>query len=131
MPSGYALCDGSLVTDSESPFFGFQTPDLRNRFVRGTTWLNEMRTTGGSDTANGSHDHDMAHTHRGWTTQPFNAPCKWVLKNPIGILEEGALCNHTHDVWTDGGTKQRTGASSVTIPTVPRFMRLLKIVRIK
>lgn len=53
LPDGWAECDGSAVSDTDSPYNGQNLPDLNSgtqRFLRGST---TSGTTGGSD----------AHTH--------------------------------------------------------------------
>jgi hypothetical protein len=63
LPYGYAVADGSVVTDPDSPLNGITLPNLINKFVRGrpAEAVTEMFTTGGGD----SHTHtaDTRHTH--------------------------------------------------------------------
>ncbi len=69
VPEGYVICDGSTVTDPESPYDGVALPDLIDNFVRGVT---DTALIG--ETFDGNHDHvfdppqvtsseDGAHTH--------------------------------------------------------------------
>ncbi len=52
IPTGFQLCDGSAIVDSESPFNGFNTPPLNGttdntkRFLRGSS--NTVGASGGS-----------------------------------------------------------------------------------
>ena len=57
IPEGYAIADGSTVTDPDSPLFGETLPDLSDRFVKGVTSTSGIGTTGGSST----------HSHAGIT----------------------------------------------------------------
>ncbi|MEM7798394.1 MAG: hypothetical protein AAF633_04310, partial [Chloroflexota bacterium] len=50
IPDGYMVCDGSEVTDPESPYLGANTPDLRGQMVRGATADGEELTSGGAST---------------------------------------------------------------------------------
>jgi len=58
LPAGWLECDGSVISDAESPINGQTLPDLNgdNRFLRGNT----MSATTGGDT----------HTHTGTTGYP-------------------------------------------------------------
>lgn len=64
LPSGeWAIADGSMVTDSASPYNGKTLPDLRNRFVMGVTAAN-IGQMGGANTLNLAHQHLVdSHAH--------------------------------------------------------------------
>jgi len=66
VPEGYMICDGSTVTDPQSPLNGKTLPNLTDRFVRGVTDVNQIGTTGGA----ASHNHSINHDHaaQGFTT---------------------------------------------------------------
>lgn len=51
LPDGFMICDGTLVSDPESPLNGFQLPDLNQRFIYGTTNLAEIGAVGGTAAA--------------------------------------------------------------------------------
>jgi len=74
LPSNYAYCDGSVVTDTDSPLLGMTLPDLSNRYMVG--YGSEAGTDIGTATfdaaavgtpfheANLQHDHTVPpHTH--------------------------------------------------------------------
>ena len=42
VPGGYAICDGALITDVESPLNGTFLPDLIDNFVKGVTDVNAI-----------------------------------------------------------------------------------------
>lgn len=54
VPSGFQSCDGSAITDAESPFLGFSTPALNGtvntnkRFLRGTSNTATVGNTSGA-----------------------------------------------------------------------------------
>jgi hypothetical protein len=48
LPQGFALCDGSIVTDAASPFNGKATPNLISRFILGTSAVATPPASGGS-----------------------------------------------------------------------------------
>ena len=57
IPSGWALCDGSVVN-------GLQTPDLRNRFIVGAGSGYTVDQTGGSaDATLVEHTHNLLYNH--------------------------------------------------------------------
>jgi len=61
VPSGFAICDGSVVNDAASPLNGKTLPNLANRFIMGVTNVNNIGTSGGSDTH--GHTVDINHDH--------------------------------------------------------------------
>jgi hypothetical protein len=72
LPPNWRICDGSVVTDTASPFNGRHLPDLRARFLLGATDSTQIGLVGGSTTSvvagsattiNGSHSHEMSHSH--------------------------------------------------------------------
>lgn len=64
VPDGYAICDGSAVSDPSSPFLGQTLPDLVDRVAMGVATVGATGTTGGSNTVDTSHAHSAAaHTH--------------------------------------------------------------------
>ncbi len=116
VPDGYEIADGSPVADPVSPFVGLPTPDLRDRFVRGAASVAAIGTTGGQDTA------DLKHTHSGTTGAGSSS---WlILQNPIGPVLNAARNTHTHSFTTNS-------ALNTPVSIVPRYVGLLKIVRVK
>ncbi len=55
LPDGYVLCDGSLITDPESPFNGLTIPNLLDGFVKGVT---DTSLIGTEETGIHSHNFD-------------------------------------------------------------------------
>lgn len=45
LPEGYALCNGALVDDIASPFYGTLLPNLMDNFIKGVTDVNSIGTT--------------------------------------------------------------------------------------
>ncbi|MEE2830325.1 MAG: hypothetical protein VX498_14140 [Myxococcota bacterium] len=67
LPEGYAVCDGSVIDDPQSPWLGETLPDLLGRVALGIE-LPELGQIGGSsihehENPVGSHVHDMDHAH--------------------------------------------------------------------
>ena len=98
-------CDGSVISDADSPLDGETLPDLLDpqSFLRGNT---TSGGTGGSDT----HDHDFSGTTGGsgyYTT----------LTGPIGV----ARGNHTHNY---SGTTE-------TASSLPVYFEVVWVMRIK
>jgi hypothetical protein len=58
IPPNFAYCDGSTVTDQDSPFYNTTTPDLRNLFPLGSGYGISPGQTGG----------DMAFNVAGWNS---------------------------------------------------------------
>jgi hypothetical protein len=74
VPSGWAICDGTSGT-----------PDLRNRFIKGSSIDGDQGTTGGA--AQGTTSSNGSHTHAGMTVNGT-------------VLTEAQLPTHTHGVGT-------------------------------
>lgn len=118
VPSGYALCDGSRVTDSSSPFYNANVPNFNSRFALGTTNRASFGATGGSDTHVHSIGSDGSHFHTqnggdisGDAGRPWHAAERGFATSTAGL--------HSH-----GGS---TGSTS----TYPPYVQVLKIIRIK
>jgi hypothetical protein len=60
---GWAIADGSVVSDPGSPLYGQPLPDLTGRFIMGVT-PDSIGQMGGSNTLDLSHSHQVnSHTH--------------------------------------------------------------------
>ena len=55
IPEGYAICDGSTVSDPSSPFNGIQLPNLIDGYVKGVTDPGDIGTT-----EEEGHQHDIS-----------------------------------------------------------------------
>lgn len=106
LPDGWVECDGSTISDADSPYDGVTIPDLNgdNRFLRGSS---TSGTTGGSET----------HTHTGTTSQVDSNPGAGD-GNASTTFYRGTL-PHSHTFTTD---------SSSTLPT---YYEVVWIIRIK
>ncbi|MEM7113946.1 MAG: hypothetical protein AAF614_16040 [Chloroflexota bacterium] len=142
LPAGYALCDGSVVE-------GVQLPDLNGRFTYGTTDLNAVGTSGGSEThthtlsvPEHTHTYDISHDHAQFTTVTDQIPPAayfgFAAGNEPGASEAAAYW-HQHNVLVDvpaysespritenvQGDDFESHASS----SLPPYVQLLKICR--
>lgn len=61
VPDGCAICDGTMLDDTASPFHGELLPDLRCKFVRGAPDPASIGSTTGWD--NHSHTTNISHNH--------------------------------------------------------------------
>ena len=60
LPPSWMLCDGSPVTDPESPMVGESVPNLKGRFVRGAINHSELGGEGGlEEHSQGYHKHGV------------------------------------------------------------------------
>ncbi len=66
IPEGYAICDGSTINDSRSPWDGKALPSLSQKFVRGEVQLANIGSSGGSSTH--THTTSIDHDHASATT---------------------------------------------------------------
>ncbi len=125
LPAGFAIADGSLVTDAASPFNGQNLPNLLNRFVRGVTVVGAIGTQGGtlnhthigSASNTGAHSHTAgigsagSHTH---TTSSTGSHSHGNTGGPIGTrsvlggFSSAASTTHTHNTFSAGTHSHNT-----------------------
>ncbi len=131
VPEGFAIADGSAVTDAESPFFGLSTPDLSGRFVKGVTTTGAIGALGGSATVDLSHDHTHNHTHSGATNSSINGPFWYVPPSPVTPWRSSQV-NHNHSFTTNflNNSSTQNGLTS-PVAIEPPYFGLLKLMRIK
>lgn len=82
----WQFCDGSAVTNPNSPLFGQNIPDLRQKFLKGSTTIG---TLGGSDTVN------LAHSHGGATGATFDGEDSF---DSDGDSAQGGPSFHNHPI---------------------------------
>lgn len=120
-PDGYEICDGSEIT--QGVLAGQRTPNLQFMFIRGVTTTDQIGRTGGSATAplpeatgscyNGGDDpgnerYRVRDDNNGWGSDNHLA-----VDSTSSTLEG----QHRHEL---GGT----------VPTLPPYYSLLKLIRI-
>ena len=130
VPEGFAIADGSVVTDPGSPFVGNATPDLSDRFVKGVVSPAAIGTTGGSSTADLSHTHSHPHTHSGTTDSAQSQPWWYVSQiiSPLQCSQRG----HRHTFTTGNPNNSNTqSALDTPVSIEPQYIGLLKLMRIK
>ena len=127
VPEGFAIMDGSPISDPQSPFAGLATLDLRDRFVRGAASTAQIGTSGGSATVDLTHAHAMPHTHAGQTGPPDTTGANYAVGGPLRAAHE----SHGHAVTTQGPSTPDTAHGLGVVSTEPPYVGLLKIIRIK
>jgi hypothetical protein len=117
-PAGYQICDGSSVTDPESPFFGKKVPDLTDKFTMGVP-PSRLSEVGGVNTivTSGGHTHTFGGRTEGGGGQ-----------GPRGGGDR-SLSENTHTHAFSGGTSE-SGAHSHG-DNRPAFLGVLKLIRVK
>jgi type 1 fimbria pilin len=156
----WAIADGSVVDDPESPYYGKQLPDLTDRFIIGVV-ADNIGQTGGSNTLNlshrhtvDSHTHSMSHSHGSGTLRANVA----VEHDRVYVKHYGSGFNATHANYTnathsnthltdhsadvEGSTASWSGTTGASQPSTnlqlsnttdnrPQYVGLLFLVRIK
>lgn len=139
--AGFQLCNGSTITDPESPLVGTKTPDLRGVYVRGAVSYDQIGATGGSATHThaytlGDHNHRLDHTHKvsGYTTSVIGTAGQNIAGSSVSTDHH----MHVINVTSGNASPNTTGAASQTkpettdpAPNQPPFMMLIKAMRIK
>ncbi|MBX5484123.1 MAG: hypothetical protein IRZ16_20040 [Myxococcaceae bacterium] len=142
-PEGFQICDGSTVTDPDSPLQGTRVPDLRGLFVRGVVSFEEIGTTGGSvdhahDVPLQSHTHTIDHQH---PIQAIFHPTSQTSGTDLGG-HSLAVAGHVHSLrdgeLTPGPTTHdsqpwagQSGVQTSKAGDLPPHVVMLKIMRIK
>lgn len=122
-PSGYQICDGSVINNPDSPLNGQNVPDLSDRFVLGVVHASGIGTTGGQNYANFSGVTDSGYAGG---SDPGRAPY-YVKKD----LDKWGNDYHfvVHDGHSDREGQHRHGFSG-GVSTMPPYYGLLKLMRI-
>lgn len=106
----WQLCDGSVVSNANSPLNGQTLPDLRNKFIRHPQAGDILFSTAGQDTVNLSHSH-------GGSTGSASDRNDFQLDNGGEVMEAG---DHSHSI----------GSAIGVVSTVPSYLELQCYVRI-
>ena len=138
---GFQLCNGSTITDPESPLVGTKTPDLRGIYVRGVVSYDQIGATGGATSHThgytlGDHTHPLSHTHvvSGYTTEVLGKAGDNIAGSSVSTED------HVHTITTTSSTPSpaSTGPATQAKPAVtdsalnqPPFMTLIRAMRIK
>jgi hypothetical protein len=101
VPEGFAVCDGSMVSDPDSPLDGTVLPDLRERVILGVP-LDRSGETAGTPGTVWSTDAAGAHAHT-WVTR---AGLSWISGDGRTII-----------TWGDGFGTDGTGHYAVATAT--------------
>ena len=99
IPSGWALCDGTL-------YGSVRTPDLRNRFVIGAGSTYSPDVTGGSSTVTLTTSNLPSHSHTGTTSNVADHTHSVSIASAGGHTHTHSLSaagGHNHTGTTDGG----------------------------
>jgi len=156
IPLNFLMCDGSVVDDSASPYNGIRLPDLRSKFTRGVVHPSDIGRLGGRDKQSyrGSVDEGGSHQHSfndhgsrtltisnggdnpGRPEYSIQDEDRWGTKEHIVVAGDGYWSersgNHRHDLpRTDEEGRHSHTFNIVEMDTVPSYVGLLKIMRIK
>jgi len=133
VPFGFVVADGAPVSDPLSPMFGIVTPDCRNKFVRGhATMPTTGFTSGGADTFGlPAHNHTLslaANIKINDLIPFFNVD----IEDPDLAFDAfppsgGATRTYNLNVTTNSISNN----GGATVNTVPAYVGLNKIIRIK
>jgi hypothetical protein len=137
----WAIVDGSVVTDSDSPLYNQTLPDLTNRFIMGVT-TTDIGQTGGTNALDLTHSHSMpAHQHNVngttgeihgmWDGGYHNAESE-PYRYAINTYKNTWYTRHNHSLniktssWS-GNTNEK----SLTTDNRPEYVGLIFLIRIK
>jgi hypothetical protein len=140
LPANFVVCDGSVISDPQSPFNGQNAPNLVQKFILGVTSPSSIGQTGGSTTTDLSVSVPLPALTGGI---PSSAPPSSINQNAGLIVRGNPTTGYRYDLtnqgtgpnlWNDGQHVHSmgqivTGAGSASI--MPPYFCLLKILRIK
>ena len=112
--NGWWICDGRSVSDPASPLNGKLTPNLVDKFIRGSKDPNK---TGGADSYAIPAQTIESHTF-GFGPPVINQDPRVVVSNAQGWATGSSI--HSQGTW-----------SAVTVPTVPIFYSVIYLVHVK
>jgi hypothetical protein len=128
LPPDFVVCDGSAISDKDSPFNGKNAPNLTNQFVLGAGGSVAVNQQGGNTTFN----------VQGWAsgaiaTGPTTASTSQDNVQNILIVRNGVNSTYRYDLttdddpWNDGNHHHNV---AFTVPP-PGWVALTYIMRIK
>jgi hypothetical protein len=135
-PANFVICDGRLISDPASPFNGQNTPNLVKSFIYGVNNFQDIGKSGGSSTANVS----ITSQFSGQTSAITNSVPSSANTGAATIIRNNPSNSYRFSMagdnvgWNDGQHVHNFSGSSLgsaSITTIPPFVCLLKIVRIK
>lgn len=144
LPSSWQMCDGQMVTDPASPYFGQTLPDLNGegRYLRGGVFSGVLQddatATNGlsvSIATAGSHTHSMgsagAHSHTRTNVGGIGGTRGFASAgSQSGVTGTSTAGNHTHSIGSAGNHSHTTMLDGDT-ETRPVTMSVVWILRIK
>lgn len=142
LPPGWATCDGQMITDPDSPYFGQSVPDLNGegRYLRGgllsgmmqddATAVNGLNVTVNSA---GTHSHTMGsagtHTHSRTDVGGIGGTRGFAAAgNQSGSTSTSAAGAHTHGI-NPAGDHTHTASLAGDAETRPVTMSVVWIIR--
>jgi hypothetical protein len=142
-PANYAVCDGSEIQDPDSPFYKKKVPDLRQQFVRGAASPSGVGKPGGSADFKttvrvglpvttgairaAAPPSSAKHSEGVVVKRELQEAGSWRFSMSSEMGKKGIYeydGQHVHDLGGDA-----TGP--LQVPTLPPYVDLLKIIRIK
>ncbi len=135
LPVGWVLCDGSAISDADSPMDGQNTPDLNGgEFLRGSSTTGG---TGGASTVNLAHTHtgpnhthpEQSHSHTLSNVEQGNtAGSDWKMV----VIVNGSVSGYRTGLVTSLAGTGNTGTKlSSTTDNKPPYYNVVWIMRIK
>ena len=121
LPSGWVVCDGSVISDAESVLDGETLPDLNgnNQFVRGNT------TSGGTGgVASVSHNHQ-------WASDSGGSFSLDIVSADGGEASDTFASNGSTKIAFTTTWPASLYTKNTTVPTEPPFFDVVWILRIK
>jgi hypothetical protein len=111
---GWWVADGRTVADADSPYNGKPTPNLKDRFVRGST---QGGQTGGADSSNIPAQNIESHT-LSFGPPTINQDPRLVVSNALS--------------WATGSSIHSVGTlPAITVSTIPQYFSVVYLIKVK
>lgn len=148
LPENWKICNGQVITDKDSPYYGNKAPDLRDLFVRGATGDIGVSSKGGQDnfyhkhTFQGSSSGNTSKKIYSYSSDPYVYPDSdeetgfWLYGAGDYSVSRGYealdVRSSDHESHSHGVSLRFVGTTTTSqIEVVPSHIKLHYIIRIK
>lgn len=133
LPSNWVLCKSGAKLPGNATYKG-AIPDLNNQFLRGTTNPKSVLKSGGSDSHNFKRSHEIPSMHTWHDTSTYETGFKTSLKQKCFDGEKvvyGVNQKGHGDIVRLKTKETKTAEKTDTIPTVPKYVHVRFIIRVR
>jgi hypothetical protein len=141
LPIEYHYCDGSPIIESTSPYIGWNSPNLLEKFVLSANTISQIGDVGGTDSVDlehghvsSTHSHNFSHSH--WFTIGWSTVNSGVSDTQFPGGDLVARHPHTHgdiNIVQNATTENSApdiNLTSIISNNIPPYLGILKILKV-